>query len=250
MKIIVFLFLAFSFLACSPRFYAPNRINIPELKKKNDLKLTAAKGYLDLEIQSAYAITDHVGAMCNYVNTSFRNSNTNFESAGGSLLELGIGYFSCKNYLIFENYLTVGKGNFFNRAQYLSPIFEDDDGKLDSDFLKFGLQSTVTLQNNLFSLSTGIRFTDMKYRNVRGNMYYGYENLNKFLSSYSNYLFIEPVIQVGMGYKNVRFNVQYQRSYLLNPQDSYLYTKFNYSAGIQLSFPAIGSKKKQTSTIN
>lgn len=231
-------------MGCAPEFYSPNRINIPELGQKKDFKVSIAKGYIDFEAQTAFAVTNHFGLMCNYANTSYRTSDTNFEVGGGRLFEIGGGYFTKKGHLIFENYATLGRGSFFNRSEFLNTTIEDEDGKLDADFSKIGIQSTLTFQHDLLSVSGGLRLTNLQYTNIRGNMYTGNQNLREFLNVNSSYNFIEPVFQIGLGFKHVRFNVQYQRSFNLNQNEYYNYNKVNYSAGIQLSFPAIKAKKK------
>ncbi|HMS98943.1 MAG TPA: hypothetical protein PKA12_09365 [Saprospiraceae bacterium] len=244
MNKIVLLLSVITIMGCTPEFYSPNRVNIPELSKKKDFKISVAKGYIDFEAQTAYAITNHFGLMCNYANISSRTSDTNFELGGGRLLEIGGGYFVKKEHLIFENYATIGRGSFFNRAEFINSTIEDEDGKLDADFSKLGVQSTLTFQHDLLSVSGGLRFTNIQYTNITGNMYSGSQNLREFLNLNSNYNFLEPVFQIGIGFKHVRFNVQYQKSFNLNQNDYYNYNKVNYSAGIQLSFPAIKSKKK------
>ena len=75
-------------------------------------------------------------------------------------------------------------------------------------------------------------------------MFSGPQNLRKHLNNYSIYNFIDPFFQIGMGYKHVRFNLQYQKSFVLNGNDYFNYNRSNYSAGIQISFPAIKAKKK------
>ncbi|MFN8320408.1 MAG: hypothetical protein U0V54_13400 [Saprospiraceae bacterium] len=248
MKNLFLFILILPFLSCAPEFYSPNRINIPELGKKKDFKITIVKGYIDFEAQTAYGLTNHIGILCNYANTSYRNSSTNFEVAGGRMFEIGGGYFTKKRSLIFENYITFGRGSFFNRAEFLDPLNEKNDGKLDSDFSKFGIQSSLSLQHDLFSISGALRYTNLQYTNITGNMYSGNQNLREFLNLNSGYNFIEPAFQIGIGFKNIRINVQYQRSYVINKTDYYYYNKYNYSAGILLSFPAIGNKSKKGNT--
>ncbi len=130
-----------------------------------------------------------------------------------------------------------------NLEESLSTV-EEDDGKLNSQFTKISLQSSMTLQKKFFSLSAGIRYTNLTYNDVQGNYVFLGNNLGDFLRENPGHSFIEPVVQVGVGYKSVRFNLQYQHSYHLGNATNFYYNNFNYSAGIQLSFPAIGSKKK------
>lgn len=249
MKKVILIILGFNLIGCAPEFYSPNRVNIPELKNKNDLKVSAARGYLGLETQFAYAITKNIGVIANYANYLDGEDENGFDAGNGSGIEFGGGYFTSKKDIIFENYATIGFGNFYNYAENLSTV-EEDDGKLNSQFTKISLQSSMTLQKKFFSLSAGIRYTNLTYNDVQGNYVFLGNNLGDFLRDNPGHSFIEPVVQLGVGYKSVRFNLQYQHSYYLGNASNFYYNNFNYSAGIQLSFPAIGSKKKQTPTIN
>lgn len=244
MNKIVLLLSVITILGCAPEFYSPNRVNIPELKNKNDIKVSFAKGYLGFEAQMAYALTNNIGIVSNYANYVDGEDSEGFDGGNGSGLEIGAGHFTSKEDLIFENYATIGFGSFYNRAKFLSPVEEEDDGKIDSDFTKISIQSSLTYQKKYFSISSAIRYTNLTYNNTEGNYTYFSQNLGNYLRNNPVHSFIEPAIQLGCGYKNIRLNLQYQHSFHLGSDKNYYYNNYNYSAGIQLSFPAIKSKKK------
>ncbi len=231
-------------MSCAPEFYSPNRINIPELKNKRDFRMTVAKGYLGFEAQMAYALTNNIGLISNYANYVDGEDSEGFDGGNGAGVEFGAGYFTSKDNFIFENYATVGLGSFYNRAKFLSSVEEEDDGKIDSDFTKISLQSSLTYQSKYFSISSALRYTNLTYNSIEGNYTYFSQNLGNHLRENPVHNFIEPAIQLGCGYKNIRLNLQYQHSFHLGTDKYYFYNNYNYSAGIQLSFPAIRAKKK------
>ncbi len=244
MKNIFIMLLIIPVVGCAPEFYAPNRINIPELRNKGDIRVSAATGYLQFEALMAYAITNNIGIIGNYASYGQSTNSRGFQEAGGGGFEIGGGYFKSKGNFIFENYGTIGFGNFYNKKEFLSNAYPDDDGKLISDFTKISLQSSITFQHEYFSISGACRYTNLTYNDIQGNYSQYNINLGSYLRSNPIQGFIEPAIQIGAGYKNVRLNLQIQSSYHLGHMSNFYYNDYNLSAGIQLSFPAIGSKKK------
>ncbi|MCF2444495.1 hypothetical protein L0657_11055 [Dyadobacter sp. CY345] len=86
---------------CSPYYYSPNKVNIPNLRERNDMRLDAGFGggwiMKGADLQAAYAITSHVGIMANGALTGSRESSTNFserEYTKSRYLEAGLGYFT------------------------------------------------------------------------------------------------------------------------------------------------------------
>ncbi len=244
MKCHLCFFVLFSFIGCAPEFYAPNRIHIPELKQKGDVRLSGATGYLQIEAQFAYALTNNIGILSNFANYGSSTDETGFDEGGGGGIEFGAGYFFSKRNIIIENYATIGFGSFYNNSKYVSPFYPDDDGKLNSNFTKLSLQSSLTYQHSLFSVGVACRLSNLTYNDIKGNYTKVSANLGSYLRSNPIHYFVEPAIQIGAGFKNIRLNLQYQHSHHLNSDRNYYYTDYNYSAGIQLSFPAIRAKKK------
>lgn len=244
MKHLFCILVLFSFIGCAPEYYAPNRIQIPELKQKGDLRLSGATGYLQMEAQFAYALTKNIGLLANYASYGSSTDEDGFDEGGGGGIEFGAGYFTSKRNLIFENYATVGFGSFYNNAKYVSPFYPEDDGKLNSNFSKISLQSSLTFQHSIFSISAACRISNLTYNDIQGNYTKISDNLGNYLRENPIHYFIEPGVQIGAGIKNIRLNLQYQYSHHLNSDSRFYYTNYNYSAGIQLSFPAIKTKKK------
>ena len=196
MNKIVLLLSVITILGCAPEFYSPNRVNIPELKNKKDIRVSFAKGYLGFEAQMAYALTNNIGLISNYANYVDGEDSEGFDGGSGSGIEFGGGYFTSKENLVFENYMTFGFCSFYNRAKLINSVEEDDDGKLDSDFTKLSLQSSLTYQSKYFSISSALRFTNLTYNNIEGNYTYLSQNLGDHLRSNPVHNFIEPAIQL------------------------------------------------------
>ncbi len=90
MNKIVLLLSVISVIGCAPEFYSPNRVKIPELKQKKDVRLSCATGYLEFEAQIAYALTNNIGLiikLCKLCRSS--TDETGFDGGGGGGIEFG-----------------------------------------------------------------------------------------------------------------------------------------------------------------
>lgn len=225
--------LTFMISSCTT-LYIPNRINVPELQKKGDLRASAAVGLGGFNFQTAYAVNKHLGILANYYNTESRDYHTQFLYGGAAGLEVGAGYYSTyKKSLIWESYATLGTGSLFHRRK--DEYDRLSEGRLDADFWKIGLQSSATLRDDLVSLSAMVRISQINYYNIT-NGSYGQNAVNaNLLRSDNTHYFIEPGLQAGLGYKYIRFNAQIHRSFHLG-QSWFPYDKYHYSVGMQIGF--------------
>ena len=153
--------------SCSPYYYAPNKGNIPNLRSKNDLRFDAGLGggfiMKGADIQAAYAVTSHFGAMVNGALTKGKESAINYrrrEYTSSQYLEAGLGYFAFleenRNW-VFELFGGAGKGNYkirFNPEQY-------SRYSMNKFFLQPSLSYTHPRKNIEFGI--GSRFSGLKY---------------------------------------------------------------------------------------
>lgn len=104
--------------SCAP-VYIPNVRNSPMFTKGGEFQASAQIGN-GLELQSAYAITDHFGAMVNFSNIN----STGFDSDHPDdfhrhrFFEGGIGYFQNRSDSFFEVFAGYGRGKGSSYDEY------------------------------------------------------------------------------------------------------------------------------------
>ena len=226
-------------IGCSPVVYKPNRIQVPELQKKGDLRIGGSIGFDGKNLQGAYALTDQLGIMVNAFTFEERSQYDNYLLGGASSIEGGIGYYKAPGPFIVENYATLAFGSLYarNRNPFTEPYTID---RLDANFFRLALQSSATLRTNIFSISAMWRLSQMHYYNASGN-YPVYPNIiSEGLKTQNVHYFLEPGFQVSLGFKYFRCNAQWQ--YAMHLGKTWLpYEPYNYSLGMQI---CIGTMEK------
>src|SRR5882724_11141353 len=107
------------FSSCAHYYYVPNTVNVPLLKEKNDMRISAGysggESFQGADIQFAYAVSPSVGIMANglFGGKTEEDVYGEQQSGKGSFGELGVGYykpFSPKKLFVFEVYGGAGIG--------------------------------------------------------------------------------------------------------------------------------------------
>ena len=240
MKIFHLLAICLCFAWSCTTLYIPNRINVPELQKKGDLRMSASMGFDGTNLQAAYAVNSRIGILANYYTVEQREYQSNFLRGGGAGLEVGAGYFRAPKNYIFESYATIGYGSLYHRSQdfYTPGIINN----LDASFWRLGLQSSASVRLDVLSLSAMLRINQMNYYNIQSPEDTPYINDGQRLRADNTHYFVEPGVQAALGYKNIRFNLQLQRSWHLG-QSWFDDDKIHYSAGVQLAFNVFKKEK-------
>ncbi len=106
---------------CSHCYYMPNMQQVPLFRARGEARLACASssGGQDqlgqaeasgLELQSAYAVTDHIGLMLNALR--LHDSSEDGTRGTGRLIEGGVGYYHVLwDHLVFEGYAGAGRGD-------------------------------------------------------------------------------------------------------------------------------------------
>ena len=129
------------FTSCAP-VYVPNLRNSPMFTKGGEFQAAAHVGN-GLEIQSAYAITDHLGVMTNlsFIDQTGLDSEEDYHRH--RFFEGGIGYFKNRDESFFEVYAGYGRGQGTSYDEYelLGPQSVAATGRYERYFLQpaFGL---------------------------------------------------------------------------------------------------------------
>lgn len=138
-RVIILALMTFS--ACAP-VYVPNVRNSPMFTKGGEFQASAQIGN-GLEVQSAYAVTEHLGVMTNFsfINQSGQEDEVDYHRH--QLFEGGLGYFSNRDDSFFEVYAGYGrgKGTSYDAFEFFGPQSVAATGRYERYFLQpaFGL---------------------------------------------------------------------------------------------------------------
>jgi hypothetical protein len=205
----LFLLPSLFFYSCRT-VYAPNALNVPLLQEKGELKATIATN----NVQLATAVTDHVGVMVN----GYLNAYTSDDKAlknNGKGAEIGVGYFGHTDQRI--TYEAYGGAGLYNVR-----IKEENNTKtFDADAVKYFVQPAVGWVNQYFEVAFSPRLTVVKYASPDIVGYSTQEQTENYFNIVDQkaHAFLEPTITVRGGYRFVKIQAQFGRSFKLSKND-------------------------------
>ena len=217
---ILFLGLVTVCTSCSPE-YIPNMVNSPMLSNQGEFQATIATGTSNFDAQTAFAITDNIGIM---VNGSFGNetNDTTDDYHKHSFIEGGIGYYDKigdkGRYEIYGGYGLGTVEGFFENA-----IF--DSQKTDANYNRFFIQPGIGVSTGIFDGSFSPRFVFIQMN--PGGTGFNAGNYN---------IFVEPVFTSKIGFKYVKFVVQFGFSIPFSEQElNFNYQTFIMNVGLNIN---------------
>lgn len=231
---ICWLFLLLVFASCSHYYYGPNSNNTPLLRDneaKINFQYARADEFKAAEFQSAFAITNHIGAMANGLYGSGVNNRTysssNSSGGKGKFAEVAAGYFTTINSptTIFEVYGGIGTGGIDNIYSW------SDRSKVT--FTKLFIQPDIGISVKGFEIALSSKFSRIHHKVVSANHADQHSGLIALREHPVSFLW-EPSIVLRAGGKNVLVQVQYTWSH--NLSNSHLQQEPGIFS-IGLSFP-------------
>lgn len=169
--------------------YIPTTHNSPMLSNKDEFQVSALVG-TGVNLQSAYAVTDHVGLM---LNGFFLSSNKEIDLGSDSTkkinelwltFEAGAGYFTkVLDVFTFEIYAGGGTGRVPGDFRNVNYTY---DGTQTAPMSKLFIQPAIGFRSKIVDISGVTRFSAITMNN---QMWY----------------FFEPGVVAKLGYKNFRF---------------------------------------------
>lgn len=243
------LFIGFTLQSCTHYYYGPNSNNVPLLQKKGDGRILAAIASAEestgFELQSAYALGNHFGAMFNFYTAKGKNETTSgypertvttIQKGNGTYGEIGGGYFSLLNnsaHWVFETYAQAGAGTVEN--EYLQ--MEKSKVKV----VKLSVQPSIGYTNKAgtFQAAISSRLNNvnlsLKESNVTlDNNLYDFNEIQD-LKNNSNDIYWEPSLILRGGFKNVRLQLQLTKSHAFKKKEFFTQTSV-FSFGVFFSF--------------
>lgn len=216
------------FLASCNVFYFPTTHNTPMLTQKGELQISGLMdGYLNFDIQTSYAVSDHIGLMLNGSYKSFwlvSTDDPSWVSAKPHIYaEAGVGYFGkVDNEGMFEIFIGGGMGKAHGNV-----LIEDTNAieVLSGTLTKFFVQPAVgTSFEHRFIFKSTVEY-NLALRLSAVNLL----NETKF--------FAEPGLVMKIGGKSVRMihSVGYSLQLHGNKSSLWVHQPFTFGFGIQVA---------------
>ena len=225
-KNVKFLFAGLLFSSCGSVYYAPNTHNVPLFQEKGDAKISAGISAGEdveraFELQSAYAITDHVGIMANLYRVKQDDNR-------GTLFELGAGYFQpLEKHLVIEGYGGISYAQVINSNSAYTEY---------TDFTRYFIQPALGYSRNAFEVALSTRFAVLNYHRIEDPdvvVVSSSPELAHLMSNNVQFLF-EPALTVRVGWKYVKLQGQF--GFSKNLSDDYFdMDNLNLNVGLYFS---------------
>jgi hypothetical protein len=213
MRVIFFLSIIIFVSSCA--VYAPNAVNVSGFNKKGQLAVSASVGN-GVNVQGAYALTDNIGAMVNYMNITQIVETDNVKRDGsGNLLEAGIGYFkNTDDNVRMEIFAGFGQGSV--------NIAKTDNGtrNFSTNANRLFIQPSIGYASKNFEAFLSARVANVNFSNVNTTYTPGDLDADDFSNiTEMGWFFLEPALTLRAGIKNIKLQLQIGRSIKMNSQE-------------------------------
>lgn len=198
------------------------------IQEKDDWNINSAYNFKQIELQGAYGVGNATAIQLNTFLVFPGNPFLN-DGVSGGFVELGGGYYkNLSDYFLFDTYLLAGIGHIENLIPFANSISPNTGGVISSNYARYGLQPSINYITDYFSISASSRFVNLSHYNIRGQLYRDGVDQVYYLNRHSSNFLIEPAITVKFGWKIVKLQVQYLRSFNVSnphfPQDDEIWT--------------------------
>ncbi len=219
-KSIVFIvMLGMLFSSCTKLMYVPNAQNVPTIREKHDAEVSIAIR----NFQAAYAITDNIGVAANLLYSGNPESTTGGYKVINNRVNVegALGYYDfISDILNFHVYGGGGWVKYSQEGYELNGPDEILDYEFHSSAMKYYLQPAIGISNEYIDLFFSNRFVGLKFHSINTEYHLAPvtdESINANMNSI--YGFAEPSITFRVGYKWMKFHMQYMRSFLLTGEE-------------------------------
>lgn len=239
----IILFLTLLNTGCTHKYFYPLTPNIPMHSAAGELTLSGNYTFNDridgVEGQLAYAATDHLGLIGNFIYVKGVEDKVN-DYGSGKMGEAGIGYFTNKGKLHLAVYAGGGIGDQYHRYR------SDTVGYYEADmnFNRIFIQPSIGYKSRIFEGAFTTRFSRLDYSKVTSDIDpvldpYNYDIVNLLDADRPYYLF-EPALTIRIGSERIKFQGNLGMMYEL--RDKGTFVRSAVSAGIHVR---LGRKTQQ-----
>lgn len=187
--------------------YAPNAVHTPLLQEKGEIKAAVSIS----NTQIAAAVSEHIGIMANGYLNRYTSDNKDFKNTGRGT-ELGIGYFNHTDQrLTYEAYAGAGLYRVIMKEA-------EDAKKFDTHAMKYFVQPSIGWVHRYVEVALTPRLSMVKYMQPKIMGYTPQEIADYHFDVVDQKLhaFFEPALTLRGGYRFVKIQLQYGRSFKLS----------------------------------
>ena len=229
----------FAAMGCSPVYYQPNLMNMPNFREKGEVYLAASKSNDGGDVQAAYAFSNHFAVQANFMKlgreggtsiTAGSTTTTNTIVVKGYLGEAAIGFYSpmgkTATFSLFGGY---GLGKISNNWA--------SKGASLANFNKPFIQPTLGLRYNSFELIYSAKLANLTYYN-QSEHYNDQDFISDFQALKRPIAILETGGAIRVGWKFLKFQWQVTTMQLLKastPSLKYHDTSMDFGVCIQLN---------------
>jgi hypothetical protein len=239
MRLIIFLLLVAS---CSP-IYVPTTRNVPLFRGAGEFQ-GAAYLTTGLDLQMAYAVTDHIGVTGNYnflrqnqtlpEDTSVPNMPASFQRKN-DFGEVGLGYFQSTRSNRFELYggYGMGTGTSYDNYYFFAKEFGVKGIVATGKYSRFYLQPSFGTNNKKFNMSFTVRISAVEFSEFSSDGFTGTTVTKK--PDEPLHIFLEPSLTGKFPLAGNLYGVMQLNLNGPIPNDVYFeYVPIQFAIGIQL----------------
>jgi len=202
--------------SCTTQLYVSNAVNVPLLKEKGDVQVTATKN----DLQVAIAVGRNLGIMANGYYQNYTADN-NYQH-NGMLGEAGIGYFKpLTGNFVFESYVGGGVGRIHKQQMFTDQNENSYMASFNANAAKLFIQPDLGYKSRFFDLVFSSRFSFVKYTNFSQTNYSRQQLADDYLDNRSLtgplFMFAEPALTLRGGYKFIKLQFQYGLTINMTP---------------------------------
>lgn len=206
-RAILLLLLGVLLLSSCVTLYKPNAVHSPLLTEKGELSVATSTGLSGsglLNIQSAYAVSDHTGIMVNgmYHSRTSSSADSSVERLRMFFGEMGVGYFNTFGKLkngLFQCYGGGGGGYTHDKIDYPNRT----DPLVWANYVNLFVQPGIAYVNDYFQISLDLRANYIYLFNIHAYMYDQFAFWNTDFKYYSgaslDFMILEPAITIKAG---------------------------------------------------
>jgi hypothetical protein len=229
-KMLLF-FSLISAVGCSPIYYKPTLMNVPNFRESRELFVAGNVGSSGTDAELAYAVSNHFAIQGNYMEAYEEASSigpppTLKYTGEGNLTEFAAGYFTkIVNFprLGFSICGGYGLGKVLNDR--------DIDGASSAKFNKSFIQQTLGFRDKNVEIIASVKFAKLKYTNLIQN--YARQSLVDDFDALKNPIGIIEMGLIGrLGFRGFKFQSQINSTKLLSNSPLFKYDEGAVSVGI------------------
>lgn len=236
-KTMVLLIASVLFTSCSHVYYVQHTHNVPLFNESKEARISGNwnEGYesSSVEIQGAYAVTDHIGIALNAM-TSWGGSVEGHNYGRGKYIDAAVGYYQpVLKKIVLETYAGVGNG--YQKHAY-SDYYDYQNGWARLSYNKIYLQPSVGISlAHCFDAAVSARLALVNFYNVS---YYTEDQFHRddlnYLENNAHIMF-EPAFTLRGGWKYFKIQTQLSLIEPLNDVDYSYVEPFQVSMGLYIS---------------